>query len=272
MSSMIEKPKKRSETRLKLGSYYYGMQRKIMWLKMHRYFANCIQKEPLSHRYMWHQTFLLRKLKDVDMGMQENKINNLKIAANCINGVLVRPGETFSFWKLIGKPTARKGYLEGMVLKSGTCTSGMGGGLCQLSNLIFWMTIHTPLTVVERHRHSYDVFPDSNRVQPFGSGATCFYPYGDLMIQNNTSATYQLLIHVGQEYLKGEWRVSSPPEYRYEIVERNHEMRGEYWGGFSRHNELYQRQYDLEGNLLGEKLLVKNSAIMMYAPFLKSSE
>ena len=45
-----------------------------------------------------------------------------------------------------------------------------GGGLCQLSNLIYWMTLHTPLTITERYRHSYDVFPDSNRTQPFGSG------------------------------------------------------------------------------------------------------
>ena len=58
-----------------------------------------------------------------------------------------------------------------MLLKNGTVQYGCGGGLCQLSNLIFWMTLHTPLEVKERHRHGYDVFPDSNRTQPFGSGA-----------------------------------------------------------------------------------------------------
>lgn len=44
------------------------------------------------------------------------------------------------------------------------------------------MALHTPLTVTERHRHGYDVFPDAERTIPFGSGATCFYNYGDLMI------------------------------------------------------------------------------------------
>lgn len=63
---------------------------------------------------------------------------------------VLRPGEVFSYWKLIGKPARRKGYLDGMVLKSGAFHAGCGGGLCQLSNLIFWMTIHTPLTVTER--------------------------------------------------------------------------------------------------------------------------
>lgn len=61
--------------------------------------------------------------------------------------------------------------------------------------------------MIERHRHSYDVFPDSNRTHPFGSGATCHYPYDDLMIRNDTEDIYPLLVHVGDEYLEGEWRV-----------------------------------------------------------------
>lgn len=60
-----------------------------------------------------------------------------------------------------------------MILYCGRVGTGVGGGLCQLSNLIYWMTIHTPLTIVERYKHSYDVFPDSNRTQPFSSVATC---------------------------------------------------------------------------------------------------
>lgn len=161
-----------------------------------------------------------------------------------------------------------KGYVDGMVLRNGTFCAGVGGGLCQLSNLIFWMTLHTPLTVIERHRHGYDVFPDADRTQPFGSGATCFYPHGDLMIRNDTQEDYQLFVSVGEEYLVGEWRTSAPPEYLYRVVERNHEMKGQYWGGYTRHNELYRQVFDLEGRLVEESLLVKNAAIMMYAPFL----
>lgn len=103
-----------------------------------------------------------------------------------------------SYWYLIGKPTAGKGYLPGMILRNGGYLAATGGGLCQLSNLIYWMTLHTPLTVVERHRHGYDVFPDANRTQPFGSGATCFYPYLDLMIRNDTQDTYQMRVRVGK--------------------------------------------------------------------------
>lgn len=265
----IEMPKKRSDLRIRLGRCYYGMLRRLIWIKMGRCFAKERSAEPLPYQYFAHATILLRQLKDVDMWLQENKIINLQIAVKQLDGIILRPGQVLSYWKLIGKPTARKGYVEGMILKNGSFSPGVGGGLCQLSNLIFWMTLHTPLTVVERHRHGYDVFPDSNRTQPFGSGATCFYPHGDLMIKNDTQDTYQLVIHVGEKYLEGEWRVTKAPEYRYEIVERNHRMRSEYWGGYSRHNELFQQKYDREGVLLEEKSIIKNSAIMMYSPFLE---
>jgi vancomycin resistance protein VanW len=254
--------------RLKLGMIYYGMLRRFLWIKKDKIFAACQLDDKLPFSCFAHKTVLLRKLKNVDMWMQYNKIINLKIATKKVNGIVLHPGEVFSYWKLIGKPTKRKGYLDGMVLHNGSVCAGTGGGLCQLSNLIFWMTIHTPLTVLERHRHGYDVFPDSNRTQPFGSGATCFYPHGDLMIRNDTQNDYQLLVSVGEEFLAGEWRVSAQPQYRYDVIEKNHEMKGEYWGGYSRHNELYQQKFDQQGRLIEEKLMMKNAAIMMYPPFL----
>ncbi|MBP1559598.1 MAG: VanW family protein [Oscillospiraceae bacterium] len=267
--SSVEKPKNRSDLRLWLGDKYYGLRRKLLWIKMNHCFAKSFSKALLPFTYFSHKTILRRRLKDVDMWLQENKIINLKLAAAKMNGVLLHPGEVFSYWKLIGNPSKKNGYVDGMILKNGSFSAGIGGGLCQMSNLIFWMTLHTPLTIIERHRHGYDVFPDSNRTQPFGSGATCFYPYGDLMIRNDTEDTYQLVLSVGDEYLEGAWKVSAAPIFQYEIEERNHEMRGEYWGGYTRHNELYQKKYDTNGVFLEEKMVVKNSAIMMYSPFIE---
>jgi len=265
---LSKKPRHRSELRLALGTAYYGFLRKLAWIQMRKVFASDRSADKLEYSYFSHKTLMRRKLKDVDMWMQENKITNLKLATARVSGIVIHPGEVFSYWKLIGKPSRRRGYVEGMILRNGGFTAGVGGGLCQLSNLIFWMTVHTPLTVIERHRHGYDVFPDSNRTQPFASGATCSYPHVDLMIQNNTEDDYQLIVTVGDEYLEGEWRVSSEPKYKIEVIERNHEMRAEYWGGYTRHNELYQQIYDTEDNFLEERLLIKNSAIMMYPPFL----
>lgn len=268
---MEKEPIKRSPLRLRLGTAYYGTLRKLRWSIMRTHFARERTEERLPCCAVSHHTLLRRKLKDVDMWMQENKIINLRIAAARLDGLLLRSGEVFSYWYLIGKPTKRKGYVDGMILSNGGFCAGVGGGLCQLSNLIFWMTLHTPLTVTERHRHGYDVFPDSDRTQPFGSGATCFYPHGDLMIRNDTENTYQLCVRVGEEELYGEWRVSKAPTERYAVIERNHEMRGEYWGGYTRHNELYQQCFDMDGQLLKEKLIVTNDAIMMYSPYLEKN-
>lgn len=176
-------------------------------------YAKQKMEELLPYLIAEHQTILLRKLKDVEMSLQRNKIINLQKAVTRVNKIIIQPGETFSYWRLIGKPTYKKGYTDGMVLYYGKFKTGVGGGLCQLSNLIYWMTLHSPLTVIERHRHSYDVFPDSNRTQPFGSGATCAYNYLDLQIKNETNIPYQLHLQLTDTHLVGEWRANEPALY-----------------------------------------------------------
>lgn len=265
----MEKPIKRSKFRQTVGWAYYSAIRKLYWLKEKKFFARQSKTEP-EFECFCHKTPLLRKLKDVDMQLQYNKIVNLKIAAERLNAITLHPGEIFSYWYAIGKPTAKKGYVNGMILQNGGFTAGVGGGLCQMSNLIFWLTLHTQLTVIERHRHGYDVFPDSNRTQPFGSGATCFYPHGDLMIKNNTENTFYLKIWLDDEFLHGSWLCSEKPQYNYKVIEKNHEMKSEFWGGYSRNNEIYKQTFDANNNLVCEELAAKNSAIMMYSPFLQS--
>ena len=150
-------PIKRSKLRLKLGKIYYTYARYLLWLLPRFKFAKQYACFKLPYSCFTHRSILLRQLRDVDMKYQYNKITNLKIAVNRLNHIVLYPGETFSYWKLIGKPTYQKGYVDGMILFCGSFGTGVGGGLCQLSNLIFWMTLHTPLTIVERYRHSYDV-------------------------------------------------------------------------------------------------------------------
>ncbi len=262
------KPVRRTKLRLILGRLYYTLRRRIYWIFGNFKFAG-IQDKILPYKCFSHRTPLIRELKDADMYLQYNKIQNLKLAVSKLNGVIINPGETFSYWKLIGKPTRRKGYLEGMILFCGTVRSGIGGGLCQLSNLIYWMTLHTPLTVVERYRHSFDVFPDSNRTQPFGSGATCVYNYRDLMIRNDTDRPYQLLLEVTENYLEGAWMSDRLQMFRYEIYEKNHRMEREYWGGYSRHNELWRKTFDKYESIVKNEFITENHAMMMYQPYLE---
>jgi len=262
------KPIHRSRLRILCGKSYYTFLRYLSWHFTGKSYAGRIELNYLPYIAASHQTPLLRKLRNVDMQLQYNKIINLSIAVKRLNGIVLRPGETFSYWKLIGNPTRSKGYKEGMILFYGGFTSGTGGGLCQLSNLIYWMTIHTPLKVIERHRHSYDVFPDSNRTQPFGSGATCVYNYRDLQIYNDTPLTYQLHLFLTAEELCGEWRSTEDQKNRYEIYEKKHRITHEYWGGYVRHNLIYKKVYDGLGAVLEDSYLTENHAIMMYQPFL----
>mgnify|MGYP002620103961 CR=1 FL=1 len=262
------RPVRRSALRIYFGKKYYRLKRYCDWYLGGKKYASRIGRSLLPHVIFTHKTPLLRRLKNVDMRLQHNKVKNLQIASRSLNGIIVMPGETFSFWRLIGNPTRRKGYVEGMVLFYGKVTAGVGGGLCQLSNLIYWMTLHTPLTVTERHRHSYDVFPDSGREQPFGSGATCAYNYLDLQIVNRTDQPYQLVIHLTDTHLVGEWRSTSPPIKKYEVYEKEHRITQAFWGGYVRHNKIYRKVYTPDHELIEDEFIAENHAIMMYEPML----
>lgn len=255
-----------------MGTKAYRLKRYAEWMLDRKMYARTKGEDKLGHVWFKHQTPLMRQLKDVEMELQSNKVTNLKIAAQRVNRIVIKPGETFSYWRLIGNTTKRKGYVEGMVLHYGKVTVGVGGGLCQLSNLIYWMTLHTPLTVTERYRHSYDVFPDSKRNQPFGSGATCAYNYLDLQIKNETNETYQLIVYLTDLNLVGEWRSTAPATRKYEVYEKDHSFTREFWGGYVRHNSIYRKVFDLDGEQIEDEFITENHAITMYEPFLTYEE
>jgi len=87
------------------------------------------------------------------------------------------------------------------VLNQGRVDKGTGDGLCQLGNLLFWIFARSPLLVLERHRHGFDVFPDVNRKVPFGAGATLAYNYIDLQAKNETANQFQIKLWLDDEYL-----------------------------------------------------------------------
>jgi len=263
------KPIYRSPLRTWLGKRYFTMRRYLKWYGGKTKFAKQQSEELLPVKIFEHQSILLRQLKDVDMHLQHNKIQNLKIAASPLHNLIIQPGETFSFWYRVGRTSKAKGYLTGMMLQNGKVVEGIGGGLCQMGNLIFWMALHTPLTVVERWRHSYDVFPDSNRTLPFGSGATLSYNYIDLQFKNETEQPFQLQIWLSEKHLHGAFLVQNEIPHFYKIIEKNHLIQGEAWGGYTRHNQIVRQVFNKKNNtLLKEELITENHAVMMYQPFL----
>jgi vancomycin resistance protein VanW len=213
----------------------------------------------------------MRPLSGLDPRLQRNKVVNLRLAANRSDGLVLDPGTRMSFWRLVGRPSSRRGFLDGLVLDHGRLSEGVGGGLCQMTNLLFWMTLHTPLTVVERWRHSYDVFPDEGRTQPFGSGATCAWPALDLQIVNSTPASFRLSVTVDDTALLGAWTSDRPSPRTYAIEERAHRITHEGPGVYVRHNELWRVEIDEATSRRSERLVAVNDALMMYEPFLPSA-
>lgn len=176
----------------------------------------------------------------------------------------------FTPWHMIGRPTAQKGFSEGMELSRGKARAGIGGGICQLSNLLNWMAWHTPLTVVERSLHSYDPFPDQGRILPFGSGAAVFWNYVDWQVANYTPYTFQLNIFIADGALKGEILCSEAPKQTFSVFEKNHffERRNHCW---YRSNEIWVSVSEKGRNgkspkHLYDKCLVKNWSKVCYEP------
>lgn len=227
-------------------------------------FATTVSTSTLPYTCKTHQSLLRRKLGDSDPLLQENKVVNLKIASSKVDGIIIKPNQIFSFWKLVGKTTRKKGYIEGMLLSQGEVKKGVGGGICQLANLLYWMALHTPLEVIERHHHSFDPFPDSGRVLPFGSGASVFYNYIDLRFFNRTNQPFQLKIWLTQNHLKGGIYTDQEWPYSYHIEKRNHKFLRENGKNY-RQNEIWRKTIDKRtGNYINEELLIKNFSEVKY--------
>ncbi|MCX8007994.1 MAG: VanW family protein [Coriobacteriia bacterium] len=257
----------RAAASVTVGAALRRVRRELQWREAGLDFAVQRLPEPFEHVASEHATPLFRRLAGLDERLQRNKVVNLRIAVCCLDGVVLAPGQRLSFWREVGKPTRRRGFVEGLVLRQGTLSAGIGGGLCQLSNLLYWMTLHTPLTVVERWRHSYDVFPDAGRTQPFGSGATVAWPVLDLQIENRTEVPYRLSLALTGTHLAGAWTAPEPMRVRYRIEEREHRITHEGPGVYVRRNELWREAVHPDGRV-EEELVAVNDARMMYAPFL----
>ena len=212
-----------------------------------------------------HNSLIRRRLGNVNMQLQENKATNLALAVKHIDGLLIHPGETFSVWKLIGRTTKRKGYKEGLTIAKGQPSQGIGGGLCQLSNLIHWMVLHSELTITEHHHHdALDLFPDYGRQIPFGPGTSSSYNYIDYRVRNDTDNTYQLRLSVDDEYLCGELRAEDHQPHTFHIHVEN-EFFSREGEDIYRNGKVYRDIIDcITGQCLDSQLIRTNHAKVMY--------
>jgi vancomycin resistance protein VanW len=239
--------------------------RYLLWLFDNKKYAKHFSSEKLPVLVYTHNSLIRRTLGNVDMRLQNNKAINLSIAVPKVNHILIRPKETFSFWKLVGMCTKRKGYLDGLMIKGNEVDKGVGGGMCQFTNLIHWMILHSPLDIIEHNHHNtLDLFPDDNRKIPFGSGTSIMYNYLDYQFTNNTDNIYQIVVYTTETHLCGELRSTNELKYCYNVVEENHYYTKEE-DGYYRNNEIYKKIFNKDTNtLIDKKLIIKNHSKVIY--------
>ena len=211
-----------------------------------------------------HSSILLRKLHGVDMKLQENKVTNITIACSKINGIIIKPNEVFSYWKLVGSPSKKNGFKEGLVIGRDGFDKGYGGGLCQMANMIHMLVLHSPLKVIELHHHTDALFPDDRRRVPFGTGTSVYYNNVDYRFLNNQDQDVQILVWVENGELCGELRSERPFPYRYKLVEEGHHFKMEN-GVFYRISKVYRIVIDRETNKeIKKELILDNHSEVMY--------
>ncbi len=116
-------------------------------------------------------------------GSPANRRHNIKVGANALNGLLIKPGEEFSLLKALGEIDAKSGYLPELVIKENKTIPEYGGGLCQIGTTAFRATFNSGLPVTARRNHSYRVV----YYEPAGTDATIYDPAPDYKFVNDTS-------------------------------------------------------------------------------------
>lgn len=240
-------------------------KRVIHDLLSHEKFALKKSQDNLPELIYNHKSLIRRRLGNVDMDLQNNKAVNLGLAAPKVTNVLIKPGETFSFWKLVGPTGEKYGYKKGLQISNGKATAGVGGGMCQFTNLLHWMVLHTPLIITEHHHHDrYDLFPDFNRQVPFGVGTSIYNNYLDYRFYNPTDITFQIIVYTTEEHLCGEIRADNKLDKSYHIKSEKECFVREGKDIF-RCGEVYRDIHDKKtGDMLAHELIRTNHALVMY--------
>jgi vancomycin resistance protein YoaR len=115
-------------------------------------------------------------------GSPYNRIHNITVGADTLNGVLIAPDEEFSLMDTLGEIDGESGYLQELVIKGNETKPEYGGGLCQIGTTVFRGALASGLDITARRNHSYRV----SYYEPAGTDATIYDPWPDLKFKNDT--------------------------------------------------------------------------------------
>ncbi len=199
-------------------------RKKYFYLKMWKddcRYAKVISDKTLPALVFETSIPMLNENSGFDMKYQRNKVHNLKLAARTVNRVVIEPGETFSFWQLVRWADRQEKYKDGLNLVDGKIVASYGGGLCMLSDMLFWMFLHTPLTIAERHGHAVKAFPGADEDLPCGTDATVSEGWLDLKVRNETDNIFQIEVSFDDKYMYGRILSRNVVELEYSVFNKS---------------------------------------------------
>ena len=151
----------------------------------------------------------------------EAKLANLRLGASCLDGSVMEPGARWSFWHRVGRPRPARGFVQGRTIVEGRLVKQVGGGLCQLSSLLYHLALLGGLEVEERHAHSLDIYHEDQRFTPLGADATVVWGVKDLRLRNPHPFAVSIAVRVDGTRLTGEIRSEQPiPRRAVDFVRR----------------------------------------------------
>ena len=248
--------------RMELRRARQGLKNILTWPKPVRKFIDTPGK--FNRLLVEHSSKLQRAVSEHLKTLQKNKIRNLALGCTQLDALLLEPGDIFSFCRLVGRASYRRGYVNGLEMHEGELVGAPGGGLCQLANMIFWMALHLNLDILERFHHELDLFPDDGRTVPFGMGASVLYNYRDLRFRNSLQQPLVLRISVQAPLLLGAFYSTTPLPFKVDVIEKEHHFFRDPNGIIWRENRVAKRITYRDGGNSVEKEIAHNLGRVCY--------
>lgn len=129
----------------------------------------------------------------------KSKLHNILLASKRINSHVLEPNQIFSFFKIVGNPN--QDFKKSRTLVNGQLVEENGGGICQVSGILYQISLIAGLEILERHNHSVDIYTNETRFAPLGCDATIVYGYKDLRIKNNLSFSIKFEIEIKENFI-----------------------------------------------------------------------
>ncbi len=142
---------------------------------------------------------LLARAETEILDGEENRLHNISLAIESINGYVLEPGESFSFNEIVGKRTEERGYRMASVIIQKEKKRDFGGGVCQVSSTLFQAARAAGFSILERHSHQKDVGYAHQ-----GDDAAVDYGTKDLRFANSSDAVVKISMSLSNDFVSAE--------------------------------------------------------------------